>query len=408
MTTSAIRDQMEPAVETRPTRMATSISLAHHWLIGMRGGERVLEQASLLFPKAPIYTLVASLEKISERLRSHRIVTSPLQWIPGSARHYKKFLPFFRFAIPQLRVSPGTRFVFSSDAALIKGLSVPPGVPHVCYCHSPPRYLWDLHDTYLTGSSDLGRMGRLLFRWIAPSARNFDLVAASKVTRFIANSNFVRERIQRIYGRESVVIHPPVSVDDFDPTRARKDFYLLVSELTPYKRIDLAVEAFRRGGRKLVIIGDGSELASLRRKAPANVVFLGRQPFDVLKEHLETCRAFIFPGIEDFGIAPCEAQAAGAPVIAYGVGGALETVKDGVTGIFFHEQTEEAMVAALERFEALPPFSPAACRRNVEHLRPAEFRRAIRNYLETEFPDFFSGYAWPDETAGLDEGSGAA
>jgi len=375
-----------------------NVALAHHWLIGMRGGERVLEEICALFPEAPIHTLVARVDRLSTIIAGHRIIPSLLQLLPGATSHYKKLLPFFGVAIARMRVARGTRLVVSSDASMIKGLGVPVGVPHICYCHSPPRYLWDLHETYLQGSADLGAFGRFLFRCTVPQARRFDLAAASKVTHFIANSQFVRERIKRIYGRDAVVISPPVAVDDFTAARPRSDFYLLVSELTPYKRIDLAVEAFRRTNRRLVVIGDGPEMAALRRSAEANVTFLGRQPFAVLKEHLETCRAFIFPGIEDFGIAPCEAQAAGAPVIAFGKGGALETVKEGVTGIFFHEQSAEAIAAALDRFEALPDFSPAACRANVEHLRPARFRQALRDYLSEEFPEFFADFLWPEES----------
>ena len=377
----------------------SKVALAHHWLVGMRGGERVLEEMGALFPEAPIHTLVAQPAQLSARLRAHRIIPSWLQRLPGATRHYKKLLPLFEFAIPRMRVAPDTELVFSSDASMIKGLSVPPGVPHVCYCHSPPRYLWDLHETYLQGNAEIGPLGRFAFQRILPRARQFDLAGAKQVTHFIANSAFVRERIARLYGRDAVVIYPPVSVDEFSADQPREDFYLLVSQLTPYKRVDLAVEAFRRHGRRLVVIGDGPEMAALRRSAPDQVTFLGHQPFPVLKQHLETCRAFIFPGIEDFGIAPCEAQAAGAPVIAFGQGGALETVQDGVTGILFFEQTAEAIVAALARFEALPPFSPATCRANVAQFRPAQFRHALRAYFSAQFPDFFATYPWPPEPA---------
>ena len=376
----------------------STVALAHHWLVSMRGGERVLEEMCALFPRAPIHTLVARSGHLSARINSHPIIPSLLQHVPGAPRHYKKMLPLFRYAIPRMRVAPDTQFVFSSDASMIKGLTVPAGVPHVCYCHSPPRYLWDLHEIYMKGSAEMGCLGRMVFKWVLPSARRFDLAGANNVTHFIANSAFVRERIRRIYGRESVVIHPPVAVQDFSADRPREDFYLLVSELTPYKRVDLAVEAFRRNGRRLVVIGDGPEMPKLRGFASDKVSFLGRQPFAVLKEHLETCRAFVFPGIEDFGIAPCEAQAAGAPVIAFAQGGALETVKDGVTGIHFFEQTPDALVAAIERFEASPAFPSAVCRANVERFRPVQFRHAVRKHLSSEFPDFFAKLPWPGET----------
>jgi len=319
-------------------------------------------------------------ENLSARLRGHRFVTSPLQRLPGAARNYKKMLPLFAPAIRRLRVAAGTRLVFSSDASLIKGLTVPDGAMHICYCHSPPRYLWDMAETYMRTTAGLGHFGRAVFRWVIPRARRFDRAAADRVTHFIANSAFVQQRIRQFYGRESEVIHPPVEVDDFTPTRERKDFYLLVSELVPYKRVDLAVEAFRQTGRRLVIIGDGSEMAALRAKAPANVEFLGRQPFAVLREHFETCRAFLYPQIEDFGITALEAQAAGSPVLAYRAGGALETVIDGETGLFFDEQTAASLAGAVLAAEART-FDPARCRQNAERFRAAVFREKIAAFM---------------------------
>lgn len=356
------------------------VALAHHWCVTMRGGEKVLENLCALFPTAPIYTLVAQPENLSAKLRARRFVTSPLQRLPGAARHYKKMLPLFAAAIRRLRVPEGTRLVVSSDASLIKGLTVPAGAMHICYCHSPPRYLWDMAETYMQTAAGLGGFGRAVFRWVIPRARRFDRAAADRVTHFIANSAFVQQRIRDFYGREAEVIHPPVEVDDFTPTRARKDFYLLVSELVPYKRVDLAVEAFRQTGRRLVIIGDGSEMAALRRAAPANVEFLGRQPFAVLREHFETCRAFLYPQIEDFGITAVEAQAAGSPVLAYRAGGALETVIEGETGLFFDEQSAASLAGAVLAAETRT-FDPARCRQNVERFRAAVFRDRIAAFI---------------------------
>jgi glycosyltransferase involved in cell wall biosynthesis len=233
--------------------------------------------------------------------------------------------------------------------------------------------------------------------------RAFDRRVAKRVDRFIANSRCVQERIRHHYGRESTVIHPPVNVDRFDSSRPREDFYLVVSALVPYKRVDLAVEACTRLRRRLVVIGTGPEEADLKRRASTDVTFLGWQAGEVVQDHYERCRALLFPGIEDFGITPCEAQAAGAPVIAFGEGGATETVNPGVTGLFFEAQTVESVVAALQRFEEMPPFSARACRANVDHLRPARFRNEIRKFLEQEYPAFFSDYSWPagvaEETA---------
>jgi glycosyltransferase involved in cell wall biosynthesis len=358
-----------------------SVALAHHWIVRMRGGERVLEEMCRLFPKSPIYTLVANAEEASATLKEHEFITSPLQRLPGGVRRYKQLLPFYGAAIPRIRVRPGTKLVLTSDASMIKGLSVPAGVPHVCYCHSPPRYLWDMADTYLKTTAGLGVIGRAVFRWTIPRARKFDRAAADRVTHFIANSAFVQKRITDFYERESEVIHPPVDVESFNPDRPRSDFYLLVSELVPYKRVDLAVEAFRKTGRRLVIIGDGSEMKTLRAGAPANVEFLGRQPFSVLKEHFETCRAFLYPQIEDFGITAVEAQAAGAPVLAYRGGGALETVVDNETGLFFDRQDADALSDAVSRAESAT-FHAAACRQNAARFDPRIFRDKLASFLQ--------------------------
>ena len=368
------------------------VALAHHWLTGMRGGEKVLEEISLLFPDAPIYTLVARPDQLSARLRGHALHTSWLQRVPGAARHYRKLLPFFPAAISALKVRPPVDLVLSSDASVIKGLGYPPGTPHVCYCHSPPRYLWDLQDDYAQSAEAGGAMGRALFRATIPRVREFDRQAAARVTHFIANSAFVRDRIRDYYGREAEVIHPPVALDEFAVAdRPAEDFYLIVSQLTPYKRVDVAVEAFNRLGQHLVVIGEGSERRRLEARAGKNIVFLGAQPFPVLQDHYRRCRALVFPGIEDFGIVPLEAQASGRPVIAYGKGGVLETVVPGVTGLFFPEQTPERLVAAVEEFEGTPDrFEPAACRRQAERFASKRFRSELTTFLAKAFPVFWN------------------
>jgi glycosyltransferase involved in cell wall biosynthesis len=364
------------------------VALAHHWLTGMRGGEKVLEEISLLFPDAPIYTLVAQPEKLSARLRGHPLHTSWLQRVPGAARHYRKLLPLFPAAISTLRVRPPVDLLLSSDASVIKGLGYPPGTPHVCYCHSPPRYLWDLQDDYAQSAEAGGAAGRALFRATIPRVREFDRQAAGRVTHFIANSAFVRERIRNYYGREAEIIHPPVALDEFTVSgRPAEDFYLVVSQLTPYKRVDIAVAACNRLGRRLVVIGEGSERRRLEAMAGKNVVFLGPQPFPVLQDHYRRCRALIFPGIEDFGIVPLEAQASGRPVIACGKGGALETVVPGLTGLFFPEQTPEGLIEAMGHFEAAPDrFDPAACRRQAERFSPRRFRDELTTFLAKALP----------------------
>ncbi len=370
-----------------------NVALAHHWLVGMRGGEKVLEQLALLFARPPIYTLFAKPDKLSGLLSEHHLVSSVLNQLPGSADYYKKLMPFFPMAIRRLTIDPNIDFIFSSDASVIKGLSNTRRVPHVCYCHSPPRYLWDMHQTYLENSSGLGPFGKLAFRFFSPGLRKFDSESAKHVDHFIANSRFVQDRIQTCYGRESTVIHPPVALQDFTMSCNSDDFYLIVSELTPYKRIDIAVEAFNRNGKRLVVIGRGSELQKLKRIGGPNIEFLGSQPFSVLKQHYETCRAFIFPGIEDFGITPLEAQAAGKPVIGLAAGGLLETTIENETAIYFHEQTPTAVMAAVERFES-ERFDPQNCRRQAERFSPEIFRAAIREFLIDKYPTRFKNFNW--------------
>jgi glycosyltransferase involved in cell wall biosynthesis len=368
--------------------IAPRVALAHHWLVGMRGGEKVLEQLCLLFPGAPIYTLVSNRANLSDLLRSHPIHESLLQRLPQGPRRYKSLLPLFPLAIGSLRVDPAADFLFSTDASVIKGLSYGKNVPHVCYCHSPPRYLWELQDTYLRQTGGLGTLGRTVFRAITPYVRSFDRKAAGRVTHFIANSRFVQQRIQSAYGRDSAVIYPPVDVDAFDPGRPAEDFYLIVTELVAYKRVDLAIDAFNHLGKRLVVLGDGPEGAALRARAKPNIEFLGRQPFATLRDRFERCRAFIYPQIEDFGITAVEAQAAGRPVLAFRQGGALETVIDGKTGLFFDEQTPESLAACVEAFET-KTCSAEACRENATRFRPESFREAIRHFLTEKFPTQF-------------------
>lgn len=372
------------------------VHLAHHWLVGMRGGELVLEQLCGLFPGAPLHTLVANPGKLSEALRRHPIRTSFLQRIGGVTR-YKQMMPLFPLAVGAMRVSRDAQFVLSSDAAVIKGIRIPDGVPHVCYCHSPPRYLWDQQETYAKQTSGFGGIGRLVFKAVVPYVRAFDQRAARRVDHFIANSAFVAERIRRCYGREAAVIYPPVNVEAFVPDRKREDFYLIVSELTPYKRVDLAIAAFNELKKPLVIIGDGPEMGKLKAMAGPTVQLLGRQPFDVLKDHYERCAAFLYPQVEDFGITAVEAQAAGAPVIALREGGATESVIDGVAGLFFGQQSPESLMEAVERFEALHgQFDPLASRANAERFRPERFRAEVRHFLVTKLPALFTNHPWPE------------
>jgi len=367
-----------------------NVFLIHHWLLGMRGGEKVLEQLALMFPGAPIHTLVAHPPSLSPVLQKRHIHTTPLQSL-GGRRFHRQFMPFFPRLIPTLRVGSPGGLVISSDASVIKGASVHPRAFHLCYCHSPPRYLWDRQADYENQSGLLGGITRLVFRHSVPHVREFDRQAAQRVNLFIANSRFVQERIKNYYSRDSVIIHPPVDVGAFDPTRPREDFFLIVSELVPYKKVAMAVEAFRGLPHRLVIIGDGPERKAIERLAGPNIRLLGRQPFRVLKDHMERCRAFLYPQVEDFGITAVEAQAAGAPVIALGVGGATETVLHRQTGLLFTDQTEAGLIQAVQEFLGSGvDYCGTDLHRHAERFSQARFRTAfqsvINKYLSSDLP----------------------
>jgi glycosyltransferase involved in cell wall biosynthesis len=354
--------------------------LLHHWLVTMRGGEKVLQELAAMFPAAPIHTLVARPDRLAPDLRARHIVPSLLQRVPGAATHHTRMLPLFPWAVRSIRIGRGTGLVVCSDAAVIKGAPVPPGAKMVCYCHSPPRYLWDLREQYARQATDLGVLGRLVFRAVSPLVRNFDKAASRRVDVFVANSAFVRERIRRCYGRDSRVVHPFVDLENFQPGDGPEDFYLVVSQLVPYKRIDLAVDAFNRLGKRLVVIGDGPEKRALEQRAGRNVEFLGTRDAASLRDHYRRCRALVFPGVEDFGITPLEAMASGRPVIACGEGGVLESVQEERTGLFFRGQHAEALAAAVVRFETRR-WSVESCRQRAEEFSRGRFRAEMDRVL---------------------------
>ncbi|HSI08525.1 MAG TPA: glycosyltransferase [Rariglobus sp.] len=337
-----------------------------------------------MFPEAGISMLVMAPETLSPVMSPRTITTSVLQKVAPRWVDHRWLLPLFPWAVRRMRVPDGTRLLVSSDAAVIKGLRMPPGCVQVCYCYSPPRYLWEMTDAYAENTSGIGAPGRWLFRKVVARVKKFDLEAAAGVAHYIADSRFVADRIRRHYGREATVVYPPVEVDRFSSNTKAGDYYLVVSELVGYKRVDLAVEACSRLGRKLVVVGDGAEAGKLRALAGPTVSLRGRLSDGEVTQLMEGCRAFLYPQIEDFGITAVEAQAAGRPVIALGIGGALETVIEGVTGCFFAEQTVESLMAAIERFEAgAGNISAEACRRNAERFSGEHFREEFRQALVT-------------------------
>ena len=326
-------------------------ALLHYWLTNVRGGEKVLAALGEMLPEADIFTHAYVRENMEGLFDGRKVTESFIASMPFGRKHPQVYLPLMPTATHALKLD-GYDLIVSSESGPIKGIRKPKSARHVCYCHTPMRYLWDMHDEYFHTA---GIGGKLAMKLFTPYLRREDLKSAESVDEFVANSAFVAERIKRIYGRESVVVHPPVDVEFFSAA-ARKagDYYLFVGAPVAYKRLDLAEEACRRMGRRLVVAGGGSATGEELRGLYAGA------------------KALLFPGLEDFGIVPVEAQAAGCPVIAYGAGGALETVVEGRTGMFFKEQTVESLCAAIEEFESRE-FSPDACRENARRFAKSVF-----------------------------------
>lgn len=354
--------------------------LVHDFLIQMGGAEKVVETMAQAYPDAPIYTSATLGENLFPVFRSQRVRNSWMQRLPGMSRWHKKLFFLYPFAFASLRL-PERRTVWISSSSFSKWIPKPRGNRFVCYCHTPPRYFWN-PDEYLRheiGNPVLRRFVRMLM----PLFRRSDLRQSRKIDLFVANSENVRRRIRECYGRESVVVYPPVDVERFQVSGRSDDFYLVVSRLVAYKRIDLAVEAFSRLGKRLVIVGDGPDRRRLEAMAGPTVTFLGRAPDEAVVEAMATCRAYVFPGSEDFGITPVEAQACGKPVIAYRDGGALETVREGETGVFFDSPDAPSLAAAVERFETME-WDPAKIRRNAERFSVDEFLARTRELLHPQ------------------------
>ena len=321
------------------------VAIIHYWLVGMRGGERVIEALCEMYPQADIFTHVYVPEMVSERIRRHRIIPTFINSLPRAAKMYKTYLPLMPLALEQLDLR-GYDLVISSESGPAKGIIPPPDALHVCYCHTPMRYIWNMYHDYRNSA---GRLTQLMMPPLSHYLRMWDVMSATRVDSFVANSTTVARRIQRYYGADSVVIHPPVDTAAFSVAAPSElgDFYLMAGELVSYKRPDLAVRAFNDMKLKLVVIGGGEMLDEIRNLAGHTVTVLGSQPFDVLKRYYARCRALIFPGEEDFGMVPVEAMASGRPVVAFGRGGATETVATGVSGVFFAEQSVEAISSAV-------------------------------------------------------------
>jgi glycosyltransferase involved in cell wall biosynthesis len=374
------------------------IALAHDWLNQMGGAENVLEQMAGMYPAAPVFTTIYGPDLMPEAYRRWDIRPTWLNRAPAIHRHHQPYLPLYPLAVESMEFG-GYDVILSNKSGFIHGLRHTGRQLHICYCLAPTRYVWD-YGSY-AAREGFGRWLDLLVRPLIKRLQRWDWAAAQSpslaagegktkgVDHFIAISSDIQARIKKYYGRDSVIIYPPVDTGRFRPLEDRPagDYYFIVSRLIPYKRIDLAVQAMSRLGRRLIIAGDGRDRAALEAMAGPTVEFKGRLPWADVARLMANCRAFLFPGYEDFGITPLEAQAAGRPVIALARGGALDTVKEGETGLFFREQSVEALVAAVEQFEKCS-FDPALARANAERFSIPRFRRELGDFVAGKWREF--------------------
>lgn len=372
------------------------VAIIHDWLVTYAGAEKVLEQIIDIYPDADLFSLVDFM-KPSERgfIKNKLVTTSFIQSLPMAKKRYRNYLPIMPRAIEQLDVS-AYDVIISSSHAVAKGVITGPDQVHISYVHSPIRYAWDLQHQYLKEAGlDKGIKG-MIVRNMLYHIRNWDYRTANGVDYFLSNSDFIGRRIWKVYRRESETIYPPVDVSAFTLHRDKEDFYLTASRMVPYKKIDLIVEAFSQmPDKKLVVIGDGPDFEKIKAKSGNNVQLLGYQSFEVLKDYMQRAKAFVFAAEEDFGITPVEAQACGTPVIAFGKGGALETVisykkSEKPTGLFFYEQKPEAIIHAVQEFEEnIECFSPDNCRENAIRFSPERFKEDFKRFVDQKVVEHF-------------------
>jgi glycosyltransferase involved in cell wall biosynthesis len=393
-------------LERTPTLRDLRVALVHYWLVRRRGGEQVLEVLAEMFPQADIFTLVLDPGSRTQPLLGHRISTSFLQRVPGICRHYQKFLPLFPLAVESFDLS-GYDLVISSESGPAKGIITGTRTCHVCYCHTPMRYLWEMYSDYQKNAAG-GALGRTFYSLVSHYLRLWDYATTARVDYCLANSQHVAGRIWKTYRRSADVIYPPVSVEEYCLSDQPEDFYLVVGQLIRYKRVDLAIGACNQLGRKLVVIGEGEELRRLQSMAGPTVTFLEWQPDSVLRDHYRRCRALLFPGEEDFGITSIEAQASGRPVIAFGRGGALESVRGyftgersscpDPTGIFFDEPSVPSLSAAMLEFEENEElFSAAKIQAHARHFGRERFKTEMGSFLATKWEQFSCAQDRPRE-----------
>lgn len=374
-----------------------SIGIVADWLVTYAGSEKVIKEFLSVYPDANLYSVVDFLNKEDRAFfRGKEATTTFIQRLPFARKKYQKYLPIMPFAIEQLDVSKHD-IVISSSHAVAKGILTGPDQLHISYVHSPIRYAWDLQHQYLREAGLTNNLKGLIAKWMLHKIRLWDYRTANGVDHFIANSQFIARRIKKVYGRHADVIYPPVDVDRFSLCEYKDDYYFTASRMVPYKRIDVIVEAFNLlPDKKLIVIGDGTEMDKIKKKAGSNVEILGYQPNDIMTEYMRKAKAFIFAAEEDFGITPVEAQACGTPVIAFGKGGALETIRPygeiNPTGVFFQEQEPISVKEAVEFFDNIHQFlTHHNCRENALRFSEQRFKNEINSYISEKWELFDKG-----------------
>jgi glycosyltransferase involved in cell wall biosynthesis len=388
-------ESCEPSQDIPFSLRSLKIAIIHYWFLDGLGGERVSRILAQMFPQADIFTLLAYYDAMPTELKAHRIKTSFLQHIPGARKWHRYLLPLFPMALEQFDLR-GYDLVISAESGPAKGVITSPTTCHICFCHSPMRYVWDMYHQYRR-QPGLGTLGRLVFSLSAHYVRLWDIAASRRVDYYVAVSSHVAARIYKLYQRDATVIHPPLKVDGYISDKT-EDYYLVVSRLVDYKRVDLAIEACNRLGRQLRIVGDGEQYKYLKRLAGPTIRFVGFVPEEQVRAEFAHCRALLFPGEEDLGATPVEAQSFGRPVIAYGRGGVLDTVNGlrpgekvqrSHSGVFFSEQSPASLIEAILAFEAVEEqFSRDAMRKGALRFGELRFREQFYRYVEQKHQEF--------------------
>lgn len=357
------------------------VAIVHYWLVTMRGGEKVLEELCKLYPQADIYTNVYNPSKISDEIKKHKIYTTKINKLPLAKKLYQKYMPLMPNALMDLDLT-GYDLIISSESGPAKGVCPSPNAYHVCYCHTPMRYLWDMYHEYFRKSNPLVKF---FMKKMIPGLRQWDVMSSNLVDHFVANSHYVQARIQRYYNRKATVVFPPCDIEKYiNNERNPKDYYLFFGQLVGYKRADLAIEACLKSHRKLVVIGDGKSKDAKEIEKSGLIKFTGRVSDEQVAQYLSEAKALLFPGIEDFGIIPVEANAAGCPVLAYKDGGALDSIEENKTGLFFEEQTAESLIKCMDDFEKkISNFQDRAVfTKHVKKFSQEEFIKNMKKVLE--------------------------